>query len=347
MVESTKYEFFLSVIIPVYNCAPVVERCLDSIDYPEAEIIVVDDGSTDNTARVVEEYQKRHNNVQLIRKKNGGPSSARNEGMLHANGKYICFIDADDYLSQGGLERVLRMAIDCNADIIKYKINKVSSDSPCEPSSVAENPIQIEMILGKAQALFHYDISDYHVVDALFRTETIKQNNLQFCTDLHLREDDVFMGGFYSVATKVIITDLPIYNYVMSSPYSSTHNQSIERNRVLIKSGLLAIRHRKELLSVHCPNQSFPYERLKYMRWVCSLRSAVEAEYSLDEYISLLEEFKNEGVYPLEYAWIRVAGWDYSCKSHMKFLLRTFLINNPRLGFPIAKWYYLRETHKH
>ncbi len=330
----------LSVIIPCYNCAPVITRCLDSIDYPDAEIIVVNDGSTDNTIEVVEQYQINHPNVQLLNKANGGVSSARNVGIDHARGKYIAFVDADDYLAQDGLTRLIEIAEQCHADIVKYKIQKHRHDAPCEYTSVKTRPLHLIIISGKAQALNRYDISDYHVVDAIFSTATIQDNNLRFCTDLHLREDDVFMGAFYSVATQVVITDLPLYHYFSSSDFSHTHGQSIERQRLLIRSGLLAIRHRKELIAAHCPDQVFPYERLKYMRWVCSLRNAIEAEMTLEEYIALLDEFRKEGAYPLDYKWIRIAGWDYAFKPYLKRVVKTFFANHPRIGWHLAKWYY-------
>lgn len=333
----------ISVIIPMYNCAPVIVRCIESIDYPDAEIVVVNDGSTDNGAEVVMQYAAAHSNVRLINKENGGASSARNLGIEQANGKYIVFVDADDYLSQGGLKRMIDLAEQHEADIVKYKIRGLKYDAPCEYDSVAETEMKVEVISGKAQALARYDISDYHVVDAVFRTSTIRDNGVHFYPDLHLREDDAFMGAFYSVASKVVITDLYLYNYYLASPYSSTHRQSIERQRVLIQSGLLAMRHRKAFIAEHCPGLDFPYERLKYMRWVCTLRSAIEAEMSYKEYKALLEEFREEGAYPLEYEWIKVAGYDYAFKPYMKRAVKTFFVNHPWLGWPLAKWYYGRK----
>lgn len=330
----------LSVIIPMYNCATVIVRCLDSIDYQDCEIIVVNDGSKDNGADVVEQYAATHMHVRLINKPNGGASSARNLGIEEANGKYIVFVDADDYLSQGGLNRMIALAEQYNADIVKYKIHSMRYDAPCVYNSVADFEMHVEVISGLSQALNRYDISDYHVVDAVFRTETIRDNRVYFYTDLHLREDDAFMGAFYSVAKQVVVTDLPLYNYYTSSYFSSTHHQSIERQRILIHSGLLAIRHRKAFITEHCPNQIFPYERLKYMRWVCTLRQAINAKLTYKEYKSILNEFKKEGVYPLDYAWIKVAGWDYACKPYLKRVIQTFMINHPRLFYSIAKRYY-------
>lgn len=330
----------LSVVIPMYNCAPVIVRCLDSIDYQDCEIIVVNDGSADAGAEVVEHYMLTHPNVRLINKNNEGVSSARNLGVEEANGKYIVFVDADDYLSQGGLNRMITLAEQYNADIVKYKIHSMRYDAPCVYNSVADFEMHIEVISGRSQALNRYDISDYHVVDAVFRTSTIRNNNLYFHTDVHLREDDVFMGSFYSVASLVVITDLPLYNYYTSSYYSHTHSQPINRQRILIKSGLLAVRYRKAFIASNCPSQTFPYERFKYMRWVCTVRNAISAQLTIEEYIVLLDEFHKENVYPLEYAWIKIAGYDYEPKLYLKRVLQTFMINNPRLGYLFTKGYH-------
>lgn len=333
----------LSVIVPMYNCAPVIVRCLDSIDYQDCEIIVVNDGSKDNGAEIVEKYAATHPNVRLINKSNGGVSSARNLGIQEARGKYIVFVDADDYLAQYGLVRMITLAEQNAADIVKYKIHSLHHDAPCVYNSVADYNMKVEVISGKAQALNRYDISDYHVVDAVFKTSTIRENDVHFYTDLHLREDDAFMGAFYSVASQVVVTDLPLYNYYTSSYFSHTHSQPIERQRVLIQSGLLAIRHRKEFIAKKCPNQIFPYERLKYMRWVCTVRNAISAQLTLKEYRALLNDFRKEDVYPLDYAWIKTAGWDYAIKPYMKRVLQTFMINNPWLVWLPAKWYYSKR----
>ena len=330
----------LSVIIPAYNCAPVITRCMDSIDYPDCEIIVVNDGSKDNIIEVVEQYSASHPNLLLITKENGGASSARNLGIKHARGKYIVFVDADDYLSQGGLVRMIDLAEKYQADVVKYVINSLSSATPCVYNSVAEQKMNYEVISGKAQALTRYDISDYHVVDAVFRTATIRDNNIRFCTDLHLHEDDAFMGAFYSVASQVVVTDLPIYNYYTSSNFSSTHCQPVERNRILIQSGLLAMRHRKAFIALHCSNDVFPLERLKYMRWVCTPRSAVKAAMTYKEYKDLLNEFRQEGVYPLDYTWIKVSRFDYAWKPYLKRVVWTYMTNNPLIGWPLAKIMY-------
>ena len=84
-------------------------------------------------------------------------------------------------------------------------------------------------------------------------------------------------------------------------------------------------------------------ERLKYMRWVCRVRNAVEAEMTYKEYVALLDEFRKEGAYPLEYAWIKAAGWDYAFKPYVKRVFHTFMMNHPWMCWQLAKWYYKRR----
>lgn len=99
---------WLSIIIPLYNCEQYIATCLDSLlkqglDANDYEIIVVNDGCTDNSAGIVQGYCTHHNNMRLINKPNGGVSSARNRGIDDAKGEYIYFCDADDYILPNGL----------------------------------------------------------------------------------------------------------------------------------------------------------------------------------------------------------------------------------------------------
>ena len=84
-------------------------------------------------------------------------------------------------------------------------------------------------------------------------------------------------------------------------------------------------------------------ERLKYMRWVCTVRNAISAQLTLKEYKALLNDFRKENIYPLDYAWIKVAGWNYAWKPYMKRAIQTFMINHPSLFYPFAKWYYSKH----
>lgn len=331
----------LSVIIPMYNCGPVILRCIESVDFADCEILVVNDGSKDNGAEIVEQYAAAHPNVRLINKANGGVSSARNLGIEQAKGLYISFIDADDYIVSGGLEQLVKIAEDNEADVVKFKNITVNDYDDQDNSSVAKFPITLRKTTGDG-VLNRHDISDYIVWDGIYRRSVIVDNNLRFMTDLCLREDDTFMGMLYCHANIVIDTDLPLYRYVVASNYSSTHNQPIDKQRRLILSGLNAARHRGHYVQQHKP-EVMKLERLKYMRWVCTIKSAISAQFTYREYKELLNEFRKEGVYPLDYRWIKVGGWDYALKPHLKRVFITFTINNPWLFWSFSKWFYRNE----
>ena len=111
----------ISIIIPVYNLSKYLDKSLDSIIrqtiFKDLEIIIVNDGSTDNSKEICEKYTSRYNNFTLIDKENRGVSSARNIGIDNAHSKYICFFDGDDTLAENCYERLLNMIEKNNADM--------------------------------------------------------------------------------------------------------------------------------------------------------------------------------------------------------------------------------------
>lgn len=117
----------ISVVIPVYNVEKYLAKCLESVvksNFHNIEIIVVNDGSTDNSEAIISEYKEKYSNIKYIKKTNGGLSDARNEGVKLASGDYLCFLDSDDYISES-LFQDLEKYIESDYDLIKYKMIKV------------------------------------------------------------------------------------------------------------------------------------------------------------------------------------------------------------------------------
>ncbi|MCU0094795.1 glycosyltransferase [Bacillus sp. OR9] len=111
----------LSVVITNYNKEQYLAQCLQSVveqTLKGIEIIVVDDGSTDNSMRVLRQYEKQHNNLKVYRQQNSGVSAARNAGLQKANGEYVTFLDADDYVHLAGYEKMYEVASGNNADMV-------------------------------------------------------------------------------------------------------------------------------------------------------------------------------------------------------------------------------------
>lgn len=112
----------ISVIIPIYNVSQYLSQCVDSVltqSYQDLEIILVDDGSTDECPQMCDDYQKRDARVRVIHKKNGGLSDARNVGMKIASGEWTFFVDSDDWLDEEAIMNLYRFAIDKHCDVVQ------------------------------------------------------------------------------------------------------------------------------------------------------------------------------------------------------------------------------------
>ena len=120
MTKVSKDKPLISVIIPVYKVEDYLEKCINSVinqTYTNLEIILVDDGSTDDSPKICDEYAKKDNRIKVIHKENGGLSDARNKGIEIASGEYIGFVDSDDWILPNMYEVLLRNLIKNNADI--------------------------------------------------------------------------------------------------------------------------------------------------------------------------------------------------------------------------------------
>ena len=123
---------WISVIVPVYNVRPYLKRCIDSIiaqTYSNLEILLVDDGSTDGSGELCDAYARQDARIQVIHKKNGGLSDARNCGIEHAQGRYLCFVDSDDGIAPQMIEVLYRELLENAADISAVGWKAFDSDA--------------------------------------------------------------------------------------------------------------------------------------------------------------------------------------------------------------------------
>lgn len=149
---STIEKYDISVLIPLYNAENHIRRCIDSIIKQTTqysyEIIIIDDGSVDNTNKILKQYEKQYENVKVFRQANKGISVARNIAMSKAQGKYISFVDSDDYLAEGFIETTLQKAYTEHLEYVKVKHSKVYNDQ----NQIIERDKQIKSI---------YDLDGY------------------------------------------------------------------------------------------------------------------------------------------------------------------------------------------
>ena len=210
----------ISVVIPVYKCEDTISKCIESIlnqSYKNLEVILIDDGSPDNSGKICKEYSKRDNRVKVIHKKNGGVSSARNLGIDEATGDYITFIDSDDTLELEAFEVLINEISNNNLDLIMFGMKfdyyiqgrLVKSDI-----KVIENNLMFKDGNIKNEFFNLYN-SNYlsSSCNKLIRLDLIKNNNIRFNEKLTIYEDLEFVIRTLFSTRRIMATKEWFYNY--------------------------------------------------------------------------------------------------------------------------------------
>ncbi len=186
----------ISVIIPVYNSLEYLPRCMQSIEaqnIPDLEIILVDDGSSDGSETFCDDYKSTRENVTVIHQENGGASAARNTGLHAARGKYIHFVDSDDFLAEDELYRFfIQMIAPLSPDIVFSRCRTVSPDLS---EVLQEQPAYLRDGLFEGDILYdvlknRYQLTMTSPVNKLFRREFLIRNDLFFRKGLQHEEDE-------------------------------------------------------------------------------------------------------------------------------------------------------------
>lgn len=181
----------VSVIIPAYNAAGTIKRCLDSIikqSYSNLEIIIVDDGSKDDTLRILNQY--KDNRIAIITQENKGAAAARNRGIDVSTGAYITFVDADDYIDTMLYEKLISAAIEYQADIVSTAIREIYNGNKIE---IRNNPENINIIDGidAARLMFTYSGGVRTVIwDKIYRKSLV--DDIRFNEEYKYCEDALF-----------------------------------------------------------------------------------------------------------------------------------------------------------
>jgi glycosyltransferase involved in cell wall biosynthesis len=235
----------VSVIVPVYNTGKYVEKCLDSLINQtvknELEIIIVNDGSTDNSEEIIKKYMKKQDNqgkIKYYAKENEGIAKTRNLGIEKATSEYIMFVDSDDYIDTELIER-LKPYIDKQMDLIKFKLQRVD-----EKKKIIEKVSGPTFENMTGEEAFNIMFSEDVLIDSpcvyLIKKELFTKYNLKFQQTYH--EDFGLIPIIILVAKNVVSTPYYLYQYVQSS-------NSITRNADYTK-----IKKRMDEVLIHYDN---------------------------------------------------------------------------------------------
>lgn len=218
-----------SIVIPFYNASSTLKRCIDSIicqDFDDFEVVCVDDGSTDSSLALIEDYSSADVRVRSFSQSNKGPSAARNRGLDEARGKWVLFVDSDDFLCDKTCLYTLSAAIASrpNCELV-YFAGRVSLDN-----QTFDNGLSFKMYNAGYQCLEDYCIKKMSVVFGSIYTQCYKkavidENRLCFDESLWYAEDRLFVCSYFLCAGQTIVIPNVLYVYVVNRD-SLIHNET-------------------------------------------------------------------------------------------------------------------------
>lgn len=229
---------FLSIIVPVYNTEPYLERCIDSIlaqNYQDYELILVDDGSTDNSPAICDRYAADHAQIVCLHQPNGGHTSARQKGVRASHGSYITFVDSDDWIAPAMYGNMCRAAISTGADIVHCNMTAVMPhkeelrDVPFAPGYYDKEAL-LQTVYPRmiyTGVYFKFGIAP-GMVNKLFRRELLEKYLFRIPHDIIVGEDGPVTYGCMLEASSVYFCEESYYFY-RSNPGSLCHHMDAGR----------------------------------------------------------------------------------------------------------------------
>lgn len=217
-------EPLISVIVPVYNVENFLPKCVESIlsqSEKNLELILVDDGSKDNSPSICDDFKKKDSRITVIHKKNGGVSSARNTGLDKAKGKYITFVDSDDWLDPETYEKALKENIKTDAEIVCWR---ASFEGNFDDMADFDETGLIDLSVHNAHELFACAVWNKMILRSM-----IDKYSIRFHKEGSYGEDNCFNIKCFSAANKILGINERLYHYIFRAG-SLVRNFSDEKN---------------------------------------------------------------------------------------------------------------------
>jgi glycosyltransferase involved in cell wall biosynthesis len=333
----------LSVIIPVYNTESYLSRCFRSIldqglDESDYEIVVINDGSSDNSLAIIEAHAAEHRNIVIHSQANGGLGAARNEGIRRARGKYLYFVDSDDYVASQVLAGLVELMERNSLQVLGFNTLEVGLNDVPEPR-VRYDPSQGVAVTTGMQfmvANYYSNAAWWYIVSR----ELVIGTGLEFEVGV-LMEDAVFAARMLCAASRVAFVPADVYRWYVHRPGSITTTRTPANTRRLIAGYERVVFGLQELRQELSNGGGVPtavlerlaYRQQAYVFFLVSrlIRTDLPPKPVLPE---TLERLRAIDMYPLR----RFPGRDH---KGVQFKALTFVYNRQMLLYPFIRLYRL------
>ena len=222
----------VSIIIPVYNAENSIRRCVESVlnqGYTDFELLLIDDGSTDSSGEICEEYKRKDSRVKVIHKENTGVSDTRNMGLKKAEGQYVQFLDSDDWITPDATNLMVRAAVESGCDMVIADFYRVIGDRLSHKGDIdKDGALTLEEFAGfmmENPADFYYGV----LWNKLFKREIIEKYALSMDKTISWCEDFMFNLEYLRHTDTIYALRVPIYYYVKTKGSLVTQGLSLTK----------------------------------------------------------------------------------------------------------------------
>lgn len=235
---------FLSIIVPVYKAEKYLSRCIDSIlaqSYKNFELILVDDGSPDNSSLICDEYVCKDSRVRVIHKENEGVGVARNTGLEHAFGQWILFIDSDDYINQGYFEKgVYEITSNIELDCVIFP-NVKDNVETCE-SVIIDNIVAEDCLINSEQIFHLTELFEWSscIYSKFYKKELLDSHSIRFA-NTPVYEDVLFNMTYFMYVNKIQYINKCFYHYMIYPSVPSLTRSMKKPNDIMVTSNTFLI----------------------------------------------------------------------------------------------------------
>ncbi len=283
----------ISVIIPVYNVEKYIRKCLDSIinqTLKDIEIIIVNDGSPDNSQSIIDEYAKKDKRIISLIQENGRQGKARNNGLKHAKGEYISFIDSDDYIETDMLEKMYNKAKEEDSDIVICSNYHIYETTNKKEAIFIDEELMKDSINNKKNKLLNIISPCYKI----YRRSLIQKNNIFFMEKLYY-EDLAFSLKSLVLANKISYVNEPLYYYIIREGSTMTSTNVI-KNLDIIKAfeDVITFLKDKKIYEKYCSEIEFMAIDNLYISTIVRVIRSNASKNKKNEIISKLLKYFND-----------------------------------------------------
>lgn len=316
-----------SIIIPIYNAKKYLADCLDSAlaqSYQSVEIICVNDGSTDLSANILEEFSDRFSSIKTYHfEKNLGASTARNKGLEMAHGEYLFFLDADDLIPQDAIESLYAATKQDSADLIVGKLGWLKHGAQVTDKQSGSSVSTPPLTTTARGSEYLQSIPGCHCCN-LYRRQFLIDQNIRYATDLSFGEDQLFQATAIVKAEKVTLIDKVVYFY------HHYRSESMTRKLPSLDNLLDDIEYQRRMALVFMESGLEEAGRRLLKRWSYPIRqywvkipeslALQDATCVFSAFRSVIEEFK-------------VTPWTAATSTHHRHLLELIMAGKDREAF--------------